>query len=65
VKEKGVAIFQYLKPMRTKFFLTSVGSPWGNVHNVRSIKTIKKAAGSFLIQEKCDEHINYFIAAHI
>ena len=54
--------------MKTKFFPTSVASPWGNGHAERSIRTIKEAARSFLIQEnsttKWDEYINYFTAAH-
>jgi hypothetical protein len=45
--------FKCLKPMGTKYFPTSVGSPWGNGHAERSIRTTKEATRHFFIQEKC------------
>jgi len=60
--------YEFLQPMGTKFFPTSVGSPWGNGHAERSIRTIKEGARKFLMQEKlidqwdtCDE---FFTNAH-
>jgi hypothetical protein len=44
--------FEFLQPLGTKFFPTSVGSPWGNGHAERSIRTIKEGAQKFLMQEK-------------
>jgi hypothetical protein len=60
--------YEFLQPLGTKFFPTSVGSPWGNGHAERSIRTIKEGARKFLMQEKlidqwdtCDE---FFTNAH-
>ena len=43
-QESGLAatpkFYQYLQTMKTKYFPTSVASPWGNGHAERSIRTI-------------------------
>ena len=60
--------YEFLQPLGTKFIPTSVGSPWGNGHAERSIRTIKEGAKKFLMQESllnqwdtCDE---FFTNAH-
>jgi hypothetical protein len=60
--------FEFLQPLGTKLFSTSVGFPWGNGHAERSIRTIKECAPKFLMQEKlidqwdtCDK---FFTNAH-
>ena len=70
--EPGLArskeFFAFLQPLGTKFFPTSIGSPWANGHAERSIRTIKEGAKKFLMQENlidqwdtCDE---FFTNAH-
>ena len=60
--------YEYLQPLGVKFLPTSVGSPWANGHAERSIRTIKDALRTFLLQEKItenwDKYINLFTAAH-
>ena len=60
--------YKYLKPLGVKYLPTSVGAPWANSTAERSIRTIKEAARTFLLQEKVDDSwdkfAHFFTLAH-